>query len=898
MISQLENNSYECAICYQKIRANDAVWSCPTCYHLFHITSGCLTSWARSSKEREVDGCWRCPTCQSKNEIVPRDYYCFCGKLRNPKFRLGEIPHSCGDVCGRQRKLGCPHRCADICHPGPCTDCQQYVMKVCNCGKTRKRVLCASGDDIQCDSVCGKLLACGQHNCSQICHDGECHPCEITISQECFCGDAPRDVPCGTDVGEKCSCGKECARLFNCGIHKCLRKCHPNECGECATSVLRITHCPCGKRSLKELNTTRMKCTDPIPTCDAICNKVLECGSQGKPHRCAEKCHQGPCPPCTNNTVVVCRCGGSKIQLPCEEYLNIMRTSGEFLCTKRCKKRKSCGLHKCQEVCCVQDEHFCLQICNKRLSCGIHNCEHICHAGNCPRCLQASFEEQYCHCGKTVRMPPIACGQKPPECVEKCARPHPCDHPVNHNCHSEVICPPCTVLTKKWCYGKHEMRANVPCHIPAVSCGVRCNKRLSCGVHSCTRTCHGDDCEKAGEVCKKPCESIRDGCEHPCALVCHGSTPCAPSPCLQKVRITCECGRIKKNYACYEVDKLINMKETLSEDATDGVAQLSEPKRKRTSSLSQLNCLECDDECKKLERNKKVADGLGIEIDEFGESTTSPSVMYPSYLKDVVKTNMEFVRKVESVFQEIFSELSDPTKESDVARYHTPPLNVDKRRFIHEYATYFNIDTESVDSPPKRSMVLYGYRSKSRPPFVLLSQLVNYKGVLDTPGPSCIRKDQCDENKRIIEKEEGMRLLRSEKIVYKREPKPIMVISKPAPIQHSNKFAVLRSDNDDDDDEAEEKREPAKDWWDEQTTQNQEESAEESALNSEEWTEVKPKSWVVEVLVEDTGESKEGTWEDEKEDCPEESPKETNPVESSDDVKNVLKSIDDVKIDS
>ena len=36
-----------------------------------------------------------------------------------------------------------------------------------------------------------------------------------------------------------------------------------------------------------------------------------------------------------------------------------------------------------------------------------------------------------------------------------------CFSPVNHTCHSEEECPPCTFLTEKMCMGGHEVRVCV-----------------------------------------------------------------------------------------------------------------------------------------------------------------------------------------------------------------------------------------------------------------------------------------------------------------------------------------------------------------------------------------------------------------------------------------------------
>ena len=94
---------------------------------------------------------------------------------------------------------------------------------------------------------------------------------------------------------------------------------------------------------------------------------------------------------------------------------------------------------------------------SKLITTSVSRCAEFCHAGNCSVCTNVSFDELRCHCGSRVIYPPIACGTKPPPCDGPCRRPHTCDHQVLHNCHSDIKCPPCTVLTEKWCYGKHEV---------------------------------------------------------------------------------------------------------------------------------------------------------------------------------------------------------------------------------------------------------------------------------------------------------------------------------------------------------------------------------------------------------------------------------------------------------
>ena len=177
-----------------------------------------------------------------------------------------------------------------------------------------------------------------------------------------------------------------------------------------------------------------------------------------------------------------------------------------MVCERLCDRRKNCGRHRCTEVCCAarrlkedspayQAAHMCMLICNKELRCGAHRCDMLCHSGHCPPCLNASFDELHCRCGKTVMLPPIPCGTPRPPCPHPCTRAHDCMHPVKHTCHDGELCPPCTELGERVCMGGHEVRNAVPCHVKDISCGKQCGKTLPCGTHACPAVCHKGSCE-------------------------------------------------------------------------------------------------------------------------------------------------------------------------------------------------------------------------------------------------------------------------------------------------------------------------------------------------------------------------------------------------------------------
>ncbi|XP_076361940.1 uncharacterized protein LOC143252933 isoform X2 [Tachypleus tridentatus] len=525
---QLHRGKYECMVCCEKIRVDDAIWSCMSCFHIFHLQ--CIKKWARSPAAVVAEFAWRCPACQNLTWKVPNQYFCFCGKLRDPKWNLYDTPHSCGEMCGKQRLLSfCQHRCTLQCHPGPCPPCTMMVSKKCECGKTKKNVRCNQSETLTCSGVCNKKLNCKLHVCSQQCHAGSCPPCQVELEQNCYCGKSFRKVTCTLETNKinRYSCDAPCGKQLDCGNHYCDKTCHPESCGPCTMMPEVVTHCHCHKTPISELEmeNVRNKCTDPVPSCGQVCDKILSCGTEDKPHKCTSICHSEKCPPCQLETPVKCRCGGTLKKYPCTE----LKSLPEVLCQRRCNRKKNCGRHKCLNTCCVDSEHKCTLTCNRKLSCGLHNCPELCHKGNCPRCWNVSFEELSCNCGATVTYPPIACGTLPPECNQPCARIHLCEHPAKHTCHNDEQCPPCTVLTEKLCFGGHEKR-NIHCFLPGISCGRPCNKSLSCGHHYCQQICHQGSCEKEGFKCLQSCSIPRTACKHPCGSLCHDG-PCPETVC-------------------------------------------------------------------------------------------------------------------------------------------------------------------------------------------------------------------------------------------------------------------------------------------------------------------------------------------------------------------------------
>ncbi|MFS7958195.1 putative chromatin regulator PHD family [Helianthus anomalus] len=302
-----------CLICLERIRPTDPTWSCSSrCFAVFHLL--CIQSWARQSSDlsslrastRGADAqtaTWNCPKCRIEfpKTLIPKSYYCFCGKVENPVHDPWVLPHSCGEICDRPLKYDCGHKCLLLCHPGPCPACPKLVKARCFCGGVVDTKRCGF-KEFSCRKTCSKLLDCNVHCCGEICHEGECPPCRARGVYACRCKKVELEREC---CEREFRCEIPCERMLGCGKHVCDKGCHEGECGDCPLQGRRT--CPCGKRVYEG-----MACDVVVPSCGGTCDKKLQCGI----HRCPERCHRGSCvETCRIVITKSCKCGSLKKQV-------------------------------------------------------------------------------------------------------------------------------------------------------------------------------------------------------------------------------------------------------------------------------------------------------------------------------------------------------------------------------------------------------------------------------------------------------------------------------------------------------------------------------------------------------------------------------------------------------
>lgn len=726
----IANGIYECPICTNEVARNSKVWSCKTCWTVFHLS--CIKKWSTNegstqAQRRNENGDlppprqWRCPGCNLPKDVLPSIYTCWCAKESDPQFLPGIPPHSCGQTCSNDRILPrkCPHPCELLCHAGPCPPCSHMgPLQICFCGKKSTSRRCVDTNyetGWSCGEVCGDPLPCGEHTCQEPCHEGLCGVCEVPMDCRCYCGKDKRMIVCCERSDERPSkrtleasddstnieewtgtfdCGIGCQREYDCGKHSCEKTCHPQKLTtpHCPRSPDVVSHCPCGKTSLNEMSSAqRETCEDPIPNCDKKCFKKLPCG-----HSCQQTCHADDCMSCLMTVSISCRCGRTQSPTVCHQGIE-----EQPQCMRVCRATLSCGRHECGEKCCsgekkaaerqatkrklrplgasrivdegYEAEHLCLRSCRKMLKCGNHTCPELCHKGPCNGCLEAIFQEVFCSCQKTVLQPPLPCGTSPPPCRFDCERPRDCGHPrVLHSCHGDdENCPKCPFLEQKPCLCGKKTLKNQPCWLSEVRCGEVCGKNLKCGSHCCRKQCHRPgECEDVGKPCQQACGKAKKACAHPCEEKCHAPSSCREEKsCQNKMFITCECQNLKQEVKC-------------------NASKTSEGNTKKS--------LECDDECVRLARNHRLALALNIDPEAHKDD-------HIPYSNDTLKMFRENVKWGQTQEREIRVFAADETEK----RLRFKPMQPHQRAFLHSLSEDFGFDSESMDPDPYRHVAVF-----------------------------------------------------------------------------------------------------------------------------------------------------------------------------------------------
>ncbi|KAL3964157.1 hypothetical protein ACCO45_001161 [Purpureocillium lilacinum] len=183
------------------------------------------------------------------------------------------------------------------------------------------------------------------------------------------------------------------------------------------------------------------------------------------------------------------------------------------------------------------------------------------------------------------------------------------------------------------------------------------------------RSSSAGECEDAsltGTHCEQVCGKTKLFCEHTCQNTCHGQTPCnETAACSAKAVVSCPCGGRQQEVKC--------------------LASSSNPTPTRPE-------IKCDDECLRLERNRRLAAALNIDP----SSHTNDHIPYSDATLKLFKENLSWAEAQEREFR-VFS------KSPDEVRMRYKPMSATYRQFLHLLAEDYGLESRSEDLEPYRS---------------------------------------------------------------------------------------------------------------------------------------------------------------------------------------------------
>lgn len=145
--------------------------------------------------------------------------------------------------------------------------------------------------------------------------------------------------------------------------------------------------------------------------------------------------------------------------------------------------------------------------------------------------------------------------------------------------------------------------------------------------------------------------------------------------------------------------------------------------------------IDCNEECAKQERNRRVALALQIQNPDLSAKLATN---YSEFLKEMAKKEPTFCALVHDKLTELVKLAKESKQKS---RSHSfDYMNRDKRQFVHELSDHFGIDSESYDAEPKRNVVATAVKERAWLPSQSIMDVV--LGVRKAPAPVRIALSQ------------------------------------------------------------------------------------------------------------------------------------------------------------
>ncbi|KAL6356542.1 hypothetical protein LRP88_10144 [Fusarium phalaenopsidis] len=424
------------------------------------------------------------------------------------------------------------------------------------------------------------------------------------------------------------------------------------------------------------------------------------------------------CPGCNSSLTgepgdYQCVCGTCEVAVKARCYCG--RVEKEMECFKQ---DEVCDSYDPTNDSWFQGSFSCENACGRAYDCGVHRCETSCHPQDelPAHCPFSPDVVTHCPCGKTPLKNLMdhlrqSCEEHVPHCERVCEKKLKCGHTCQSvEGHSSVVATSVSssaiaelARAALKLYGQRLAATAVQrffsllnpvglaSHIAHPSVGARplvVIPLLSISVilmtlnallvpislrslHTCRKLCHRPgECGDAREGCEQVCGKTKLLCNHTCQNVCHGQTPCNESTaCQKKMVVQCPCGNYKKEFKC--------------------LTSTSNPTPSRPE-------LRCDEECERLDRNRRLAAALNIDP----ASHTNDHVPFSDNTLKLYKQFPSWGDSQERHFR-VFA--ANP----DEVRLRYEPMRNESRQFLHLLAEDFGLESKSEDYGSNRSVVVW-----------------------------------------------------------------------------------------------------------------------------------------------------------------------------------------------
>ncbi|MCJ1350703.1 MAG: FKBP12-associated protein [Icmadophila ericetorum] len=167
---------------------------------------------------------------------------------------------------------------------------------------------------------------------------------------------------------------------------------------------------------------------------------------------------------------------------------------------------------------------------------------------------------------------------------------------------------------------------------------------------------------------------------------------------LNKMIITCDCQHLKQEIKC---------------------------NASRSSVGNSKKALPCDDECARLERNRKLA--LALNIDP--QAHKDDHIPYSTQTLQLYQENPKWAQSQERELR-VFA--NDPSEK----RLRFKPMLSHQRQFIHSLSEDFGFDTEGVDPEPQRHVFVFKTPKFVSAPTKTLSECIRIRNAAATEAAS------------------------------------------------------------------------------------------------------------------------------------------------------------------